>query len=336
MKIRLLFFQLIIPAILVNISCNAPRNNPLDPLNSNYNYGTIEGVIQTIGTHSGGIPGVRVIWENANLIDVTDANGRFRLNSIPIKDGNIIFSKTGYKPDTLNVVWGSTKRYFVQVFFNRIPVLDSLFIYTVITNEILTTQTKSELFVKAWITDLDDDVDTVFVSNELLNLKKPLTYSAPDGVYQTSINEDELNVDDIEETIGQDFQIIAKDKFLNEFVIGNDRVTRVIKGQVSGRHPSTDSSIIVTAQPVIFKWNEFDTGYNFTYLIEVYENIFPNSQLIHTKTDIPADSTSYTLTQDLALGNYSWVIWVIDQFQNRSRSIPVNFRITSSTALNKW
>jgi len=316
-----------ISVIIVGISCNAPRTNPLDPLNPDYNYGTIEGIIQTIGIPSLGIPDVRVIWENANLIAVTDVNGRFRLSNIPIKDGNIVFSKTGYKTDTLNIIWGSTKRYFAQVFFNGIPVLDTVSIYSIITNEIVLSTTKSELFVKAWITDLDDDVDSIFVSNETLNLKKPLTYSASDGAYQASITEDELNVDDIEETIGQDFQIITKDKFLNEFIIGDDRVTRVIKDQVTGRHPSTDSSISITTQPVIFEWNEFDAGYNFTYLIEVYKNTFPNSQLIHTKTDVPADTTSYTLTQDLTLGNYFWVIWIIDQFQNRSRSIPVNFRI---------
>ncbi|MDO8548769.1 MAG: carboxypeptidase-like regulatory domain-containing protein [Ignavibacteria bacterium] len=323
MKRRLQFFLLIISVVLVGISCNAPRTNPLDPLNPDYNYGTIEGTVLTIGIPSFEISDVKVLWENANLITETDANGRFRLNNIPIKDGDIIFSKDGYKPETLSVAWGSSKRYISLTFLNRIPTLDTVSIYTIIKYDFFPLQ--SELFVKAWITDLDRDVDSVFVVNETLNLRKPLTYLAAEGNYQTTIMESELNVNDIEQTIGLDFSIIAKDRSVppNEFIIGSDRITRVIKDEITELHPSTDST--VTSQPVIFNWNEFEAGYDFSYLIEVFS--LSSFQLVYTQTNISSDSISYSLPQNLTNGSYYWVIWIVDQFQNRSRSKPAHFRI---------
>ncbi len=327
MKIFIQFFTLIIFVVLGGISCNAPRTNPLDPLNPDYNYGTIEGVVQTIGFPFTGISNVKVTWENANLIAVTDANGKFRLSNIPIKDGNIVFSKSGYKGDTLNIVWGYSKRYFAQVFFNNIPVLDSVSIYTVVENQFVPPPI-STLFVNAWITDHDGDVDSVFVYNEALNLRKPLLFIPEDGAYQTTVTENELNGNNIEGTIGLDLSIVTKDKFQNEFIIGSDRVTRIIKDEVSGLKPSTDSTIADTSQPVIFKWSKFNAGYSFKYMIEVYSyTTFSNPVLIHTKLNISSDSTSYTLPQTLSDGNYYWVIWIIDQFQNRSRSKQTGFRI---------
>ncbi|OGU77077.1 MAG: hypothetical protein A2V93_02440 [Ignavibacteria bacterium RBG_16_34_14] len=325
MRIRLHFFLLIISVILIGINCNAPRTNPLDPLNPDYNYGTIEGTVQTIGNPSIAIANVQILWENANLITETNAFGRFRLINIPMEDGKIIFSKTGFKSDTLAVVWGNSKRFISLTFLNRIPTLDTVSIYTSITNE-YSQDPESELFVKAWITDLDRDVDSVFIINETLNLKKPL-FNPFEGYYLDTLTESDLNVNDIEQTIGLDFSIMAKDGSDNEFVIGSDRVTRVIKDEVTGLQPSTDSSIIDTTQPVIFEWNRFEAGYDFNYMIEVYSYNVSSSQLVHSKSNFSSDSTSYTLPQILSDNNYFWVIWIIDEFQNRSRSKPATFRI---------
>jgi hypothetical protein len=334
MKSKFLSLTFFISFLLISIQCNAPRNNPLDPLNPDYNYGTIEGVVQSVGFPLTGIPAVKVLWENSNIVTETDINGRFTLTSIPIKDGKIIFSKEGYKPDTLMVSWGSSKRYFAQVYFNRMPVLDTVSIYTVVVNQVI-LQPVFTLSVKAGINDADRNIDSVFVLNSILRLRKPLTFFPGEATYQTTITQSELNGKNIEETIGLDFSILTKDRFQNEFNIGSDRVTRIIKSEVTGLHPSTDSSIVESNQPVIFNWNEFDAGYEFSYLIEVYSYTFSNSQIVHIKSGISSDSTQYTLQQNLGIGNYYWVIWVIDKFQNRSRSKQTTFRIQPSPGRNQ-
>jgi hypothetical protein len=309
--------------IYLNISCNAPRVNPFDPLNSDYNYGVIEGTVQSINFPRVGIAGVNVLWLQENIITKTDSNGRYQLNNIPIEDGTLIFYKDDYKTDTLLVNWGTSKRIFTQVFFNGIPELDSVTIYTIVRNQ-SSQEPESELFVKAWITDLDKDLETVFVSNSALNLRKPLEHPG-DKIYETTLVQGELNIGDIEQTIGLDFNILIRDADNNEFVIGSERITRVIKDEVTGLHP-TDST--VRFQPMVFKWDEFEAGYNFNYMIELYSlPSLSNPQLVHTKTNIPSDSSSYTFSQDFPVGDYYWVIWVIDQFQNRSRSKEATFQI---------
>lgn len=316
LEITIIFF--------LNISCNAPRVNPFDPLNSDYNYGVIEGTVQNVNFPRVGIIDVNVLWLQENIITKTDTNGRYQLNNIPIEDGTLIFYKDGYRTDTLLVSWGTSKRIFTQVFFNGIPELDTVSIYTIVRNQ-SSQETESELFVKAWITDLDKDLETVFVSNSALNLKKTLELES-DKTYETTLDQGELNISNIEQIIGLDFNILTKDTDNNEFVIGRERITRVIKDEVTGLHPSTDST--VSFQPIVFKWNEFEAGYNFNYMIELYSSPpFSNPQLVHTKTNIPSDSSSYTLSQDFPNGDYYWVIWVIDQFQNRSRSKEATFQI---------
>lgn len=316
--------------IFIYSGCKAPRNNPLDPLNPDYNFGTIEGVVQSIGIPSVGISDVKVIWQNANLIAETDITGRYRLTNIPINNGNLVFSKDGYKSDTLQVIWGSSKRFFTQVFFNRIPTLDSILFYSSFVNQSGLPPVAS-LSVRAWVTDLDDDVDTVFVFNEALTIKKPLIFISEEGNYRTSILNSELSVNNIEETVGLPFLILAKDKFENEFTLGEDRITRVIKDEVTGLYPTGDSTIKISSQPVILNWNEFVSGYSFTYLVEVYKRDLLNTELMHSLSGIPSDSVSYTLPINLGLGNYYWVIWIVDNYRNRSRTKPVLFKIEADS-----
>lgn len=321
--LRFIFAFGIIVIVYLNVSCNAPRVNPFDPLNSDYNYGVIEGIVQTQSFPRTGIKDVNVVWEEENTITKTDTNGRFRMDNIKIENGLLTFYKDGYKSDTLFVTWGISKRIYTQVFFNGIPELDSVAIYTLVRNR-FSQDPVSELFVKAWITDVEGDLDTVFVYNSALNLREPLEQE--ENTYGTVLSEAELNVDDIEQTIGLDFNILIRDKDNNEFIIGSERITRVIKDEVTGQLPSNDSLII--SQPFSFQWNRFRAGYDFTHMIEVYRyDIFSNPELVHKKENISSDSTSYYMTQVLPGGNYYWVIWIIDQFQNRSRSKEATFQI---------
>jgi hypothetical protein len=297
--------------VIINLSCNAPRNNPFDPLNSNYEYGIIEGTVQTNSVPRSGIQDVNVLWEPENIITKTDADGKYRFSNIHTEDGNLIFYKEGFQSDTLIISWGTSKREFTQLYLNRIPVLDSSLIYSTVINQ----SQRYEIFVKAWITDIDGYVDSVFVYNSSLNLKQSL-----DNNYETTLTQDELNVTDIEQAVGLDLSIITKDKNGDEFTIGSGRITRVIKDEVSGLMPSNNTSI--TQQPINFQWDKFNGGYNFTYTLEIY-----SPDLVYKKENIPSDSTSYLMPQNLSQGTYYWVLWIIDKYQNRSRSKQAYFLI---------
>ncbi len=296
---------------IINLSCNAPRQNPFDPLNPDYEYGIIEGTVQTSSVPRTGVEDVNVLWQPENIITKTDASGKYRFSNIHTEDGELIFYKEGFKSDTLIINWGTAKREFTQLYLNRIPVLDSSLFYSSVINQ----YQRYELFIKAWITDLDGYVDSVFVYNSALNLKKPL-----DNNYEATITQDELNATDLEQAVGLNLFIIAKDKNDNEYTIGSRRITRVIKDEITGLAPAND--VTITQQPINFQWNKYDSGYSFTYTLEIY-----TTELVYKKENIPSDSTSHYMTQNLPQGTYYWAIWIIDQFQNRSRSKQVTIHI---------
>jgi hypothetical protein len=304
--------------IFINVSCQAPRNNPLDPLNPDFNFGSIEGTVQTINLPYNAIPDVLIAWEESSLITKTDVEGKFRLDNIPIADGILIFSKPGYKTDTLQITWRTAKRFYSRVFLNEIPVLDNFSLYSVVVNQ------QAELFVQASITDDDKDVESVFISSPGLSLIKELSYNLTARVYETRLTLSDLNIPDIEQTIGQDFYILARDMFQNEFTLGSSNIKRVIKNGVTGLIPANNDTI--SSQPFLLRWNSFTAGYTFTYMVEIFTNDALN-QMVYRQEGISSDSTSCMVEQTLPAADYYWVIWVIDQFNNRCRSISAGFRI---------
>ncbi len=306
------------------ISCNAPRNNPLDPENPNYPFASISGKVLTFSLPYTGIPGVSVYWSNANLIVKTDTTGNFVINNILPVNGQLIFTKTGYRADTLNVVWKNSKSLIYNVNLNKIPQLDSISIYTVVINQFTPPGQSYQLVINCKITDKDNDIDSVYVENSQLNLKKALDFNVTNKDYETTLNNQDLNVTDIEQTIGLNFNIIVKDIFNRIYNIGSDKVSRVIKNGPVIQFPANDTT--VSSQPVL-SWQRYPTGFPFRYMVEIYTNDIANSQLVLKQDNISSNAITYKLTQSLNAGNYYWVIWVIDQFQNRCRSLPATFRV---------
>ncbi len=320
------FTELFIIILLLFLvpACNAPRNNPLDPLNPNYSFVTLEGVAQTYSLPYTGISNVVVTWIPGNILVTTDNNGNFKIDNILPVNGKLIFQKDGYRADTIDVIWGSSKTLFYQVNLNVIPHLDSISIYTVVINQFTPPGQSFQLVINAQISDKDNDIDSVYVENAQLNLIKPLGFDIVNKVYETVLTTQDLNVNDIEQTIGFNFNIVVKDIFNRTYLVGSSQVSRVIKNGVSIEYPANDTT--VTPTPV-FVWQRYKSGFPFKYMIEVYTNDFANSQLVFRGDNISSDSVAYHLSNPLTTKSYYWVIWVIDQFQNRCRSLPATFKV---------
>ena len=322
-------------------SCEAARNNPLDPLNPDNKLGTIEGTVQTFSIPFSGIRDVSVYWEVDGILVKTNAGGRFKLENVTIQDGILIFSKEGYSTDTINVSWGTSKLFSTQHIMNKTPVLDSISIYTVVINQFSVSEPqKYELVIRAEISD--EDIDTVFVENDELNLRRALSYNVADRAYQTRMTIKDLNLTDLEQAIGLDFNVIVQENVIvrenisiKETTIGSGKVTRVIKIDMKdGLSPDEDETVI--SQPVILRWFRQQPGYNFHYMIELYTYGIGFEELFFREEHISQDSISFQIPQTLPEGRYYWVIWIIDQFLNRVQSSPANFQIDSTfTSLYK-
>jgi hypothetical protein len=306
---------------LIAISCEAPRDNPLDP--DSDAFWVIEGSVQTFSLPYTPLPGVSVYWAPSRAMVKTDNQGKFRIgNAYPASDF-LIFQKEGYRTDSLLVNWGDLNRINIQVNLNKLPVLDSSSIYTSVVN--LSDENRSfELTIKLKITDDDKDIDSVFVLNDKLSIRRSLSYDIISKFYQATLTSDEVSMNDVEDVIGEDFIFFVSDIFGDVHNVGRGYVSRIIRSGATADTPDNNSS--VDSLPTLL-WKKFEPGYSLSYNIEVYKSDPLNPQLVHRSTGIQMDSTSLRLRSPLQPSSYFWVIWTIDSFRNSSRSKPATFQV---------
>lgn len=98
-------YQFLLFLIIFINSCNAPRTNPLDPNNPNYNLSVIEGKVKRISFPNNHIAGVNISWENEEITVVTNSSGYFALENIKRDNGWLVFQSPNYFIDSVYVNW---------------------------------------------------------------------------------------------------------------------------------------------------------------------------------------------------------------------------------------
>ncbi|HSD62401.1 MAG TPA: hypothetical protein VLB50_01350 [Ignavibacteriaceae bacterium] len=296
----------------------------MDPNSSDNLLGIISGTVQTYSLPYTAIANVEVLWKPGNIISYTNASGNFTIANIKTVDGFLLFRKEGFHTDSIKVNWKGTKKINEQINLNAYPVLDSLSIYTVVINVNDTTSQMYDLVISTKIQDVDNDIDSVFVVNDPSELNKVMDFNAAAKTYQTILTLQELHLNDLEETIGLQFNFRIKNILGETYNLNGGSVTRVIKNRMTGLQP--DSNLIINNFPFNLRWDEFFAGYHFHYMVEVYTNDISNPQLVIRQNNISSQETSFTV-DSLGTDSYWWVIWTIDDFNNMSRSAPATFVI---------
>ena len=309
---------------LLAFSCNAPRHNPLDPQNSNYSYAALEGNLQTVSLPRLPISEATVLWRPENRMTQTDAAGYFLLDPIAPINGWVYFEKSGYQQDSFYVAWNQSRHASVARFLNASPQLQELSLTSVVINNHLsggTVQTQ-QLELKAWITDQDNDIDSVFAVCPALSIQSLLN-DIVDKRYVKTIRLGELKINDLEEAVGREFEIQVKDNSSTVHPVGRGSLKRVIKEEILFDSPANHQG--VTATPTL-RWSRFAPGFSFTLIVEIYPEEI-NPQVVYRSTGLGATQVSHTVEQALPPGDYFWVIWCVDEFGNLSRSKPASFTV---------
>ncbi len=261
--------------------------------------------------------GAAMFWKNSNRLAQTDAQGHFRFENLMPENDWLHIEKSGYKKDSVFVLWDGNKQIALDIFLNAMPVLENLQIATEILHQYFSNQ-EARLVAKAQISDQDNDVDSVFVKSEKLGLRKALDYDVDDKNYIATLKLFDLKVNNLEELIGEDFLVVVKDRAADEIVVGKSGIKRVIQDEIEFESPAGDQQVSSTPT---FIWKRFRPGFPFTFTLE----IFTFEGLVFQKSGLLAESISYTMETPLAPGEYLWVVWCVDEFQNRSRSKPASF-----------
>lgn len=317
-------FSIIVLCILIFNSCDALRENPLDPNSSDNLLGTIKGTVQTYSLPYTPVANVEVLWKPGNAISYTDTSGNFTIANVKTVDGYLTFRKEGFHIDSILVNWKGTRKIDEQVNLNSYPLLDSLSIYSVVINVNDSSSQMYELVISTKIKDVDNDIDSVFVVNDQVGLNKAMDFNAAAKTYQSILTLSELSLNDLEETIGLQFNFRIKNILGENYILDGGSVTRVIKDRIFGLLPDNDQ--IISTFPFNLRWNRFTAGYQFHYMVEVYTNDIADPQLVLRQNNIAAEDSS-VVVDSLAADGYWWVVWTIDNFNNMSRSAPATFVI---------
>jgi len=313
----------IIFAVLVlisQLSCDAPRLNPLDPSSPDYKLTSIEGTIKTTALPQQPIAGVKVFWKDKNLTVQTDQNGYYKLDELVMNDGILIFEKDGYSKDSVRIVWAGQKNKREDVSLNAIPQINKFNLFTIVQNRYADVQ-DSRLNGQVSISDPDNTIDTVYLKCDELAFSKKLSFSPVLNMFEGSFTPADLNVTSLDIVIGKKFELVTIDNTHKAFLTGSTNVMRIIKQEVIIREPL--NKISVNTKPVL-KWYRFLPGFNFKYKVEIYtDELVP--QPIWDKENISKEDVETTPDFDLSPGEYYWVVWAVDDFQNRCRSKPASF-----------
>ncbi len=302
---------------------NKQKNIRLEKKTLDYAMGQINGTVKAALPSGKSLSGVKVYWKNQNVQIVTDSQGNFSFSNISYNNGWMFFDFDGYSMDSLFVDLNGYVEKIKQlniIYLNSIPKLNDLKIFTSVLNRYPDVQNDS-LFIKAGISDAENDVDSVFVQCAELNINKKLPLNSTSGYYENKFSPGDLNLSFLDEGIGKDFKIIVKDKSKKNFNVGFSAIKRVIRKEIVFRSPA---NLDVVEKPTKFIWNRFLPGFNFKYMFEIYKNTLP-AVLVKQWVDISKDVVEFTPTIELSPGEYFWVIWCVDDFQNRVRSLPASF-----------
>ena len=311
-------------ALLSAISCDAPKLNPLDPDNPDSKLGQFYGLVKTQAIPQQSISGVKVSWKNDNRIIETDVNGYYKLENLPMIDGTLYLEKEGYTKDSIRINWQNRKIIDLgTTALNAIPKLNNLLIYTSVENRYPDNQ-RYTLFVQASISDVENDVDSVSVQCTSLNFNQQLIYNSQSHSYELSYPYGSKNsIPSIDDAIGKNFDIIVKDRLGTTFSVGTSTIKRIIKQEILFDSPA--NGVTVSSKPVC-RWNRFLPGFNFKYIVQIYtDETIP--QLKWEKQNISKDDIEAITEINLPAGDYYWVIWCVDDFQNRARSKPATFNV---------
>ncbi|MGP8322353.1 MAG: hypothetical protein ACT6FE_08580, partial [Methanosarcinaceae archaeon] len=272
------------------------------------------------------ISGVEMGLKNQSLMLHSGADGKFKFENISQQNGWLHYSKNEFHPDSLYIDWTEDKGSFFEIYLNAIPSLDSIIFYSSLINYDWGIQIL-ELYVQAQITDVDNDIDSVFFNSVFLNFNTQLTFDTIDKLFEKKhISMAQLGISSAEELIGHTFNIIVKDHFKRSINIYRTQIQRIIRDEVELKSPISYDT--VSTMPTL-RWEPVTPGYPFTYSVEIRRGD-TDFQLVWSKDNLP--STSLSVEVDVALPTspisiYKWAVWIIDSFGNRARSKFKTFQV---------
>lgn len=306
--------------------CEAPHENPLDPENPDYGYFKISGVITELQANNSPVQKAEIVWQAESIIKETDSNGKFEILCNKNINGWLLISKEGFTSDSVYIDWKNDKVITVQKRLDAIPVLNSLSFYSIVKNKY--SKAENLLTFEISVTDSDDDIDSIKIKCSDLGINVSLQKQTSKN-FSGTFSDADLGLVNFDDVIGKSFEVLAKSGDGTEYYLGKSFIARIIKNQIEVISPINSDTVTNT---ISLKWKRLTPGFNFRYLVEVYTNE-TEPKLLWSKDSISSEEISIDVDTEITPtadnDQFFWVIWCIDEFNNRSRSKPAGFIVKS-------
>ena len=320
-NIRQLFLIILCGGLL--LSCEAERDNPRDPKSPYY---TGEGSLRgSVKTRTGvPLPGITLVVEpetTACLFTTSNEDGSYNFSSVPAGKCMVIASKEGYETDTcpgsIEVEGADTVDFFLDA-------LPRFLLCQVTTHHVLQ---KYYAIFEADAVDGDGAIDIDFVSSWVTGFQDPfdLYFDADKKKYTKQVDAESLPGKSLESLLGKDCFFEVTDKAGARVKSQPTSPARIIYEEPDLVKPVNFEK--VGTNPVLI-WHKPTFTYPYTYTVEVFR--LQSGQPLERmwfRECIPKIDTAVTVTQELKADNYSWMVWVVDEFGNSTRSVLAGFQV---------
>jgi len=284
---------------------------------------TLRGHVKTMRVPPQPIANVKVTWLPQQHYVYTDDQGFYSFENLAAENGQLVFEHADFRTETENIEWGADAVVTRDIFLNSNPTLDSLTLYSVVEHN-YGPRLEEQLYVFAYIADEEGDIHSVSIECSSLDISAELSYNVQHKRFERAFTVNDLNINSMRQLVGYDFELNVLDDYDAVFHLGSDRVERVILDEIEIDSPKNSAEI---SNPVTLQWLYFNPGFPFTYDIEIYTDDDFTQELVWQKKGIPPDSLSASVEVTLESKEYVWMIWCVDEFNNRSRSKPGSFSV---------
>ncbi len=328
MKMRFLVLGSILAFLLYGCLSDAPHENPLDPVHGGSAGISVSGVVEHKYSNTR-IEGATVILLPDFIVTRSDAQGVFRFRErIPRGDYTLRCQADGFDPDSVTISLTNQQDFTFSFHLNALPRFESISVAS--RHEALFFPPDNALLdlnVTASDPDGPNHIIRVWCVLESTGRADTLQLIPSEQRYFSRILPGQLGGNSIQELIGQPFTFFVQDL---------DSVVTSSAGHLFARFiektPITIAPAGQVSTPFTFRWMNADSlnaiPYSFHYAIEIYDNVPIALPPVEQIDNIPPEQTTWFYNNTgLPAGEYYWVLYIIDDFGNRSRSLQTPLSI---------
>lgn len=305
---------------ILNCFSDAPRDNPLDPANGI----TLSGRVRRFYS-SNAITNATVRLNPGNRISVTNGAGNYQFPDIPPGTYNLTVFADGYASDSseINIETNSELNFALD----SLPYFRNISLTTSHTTRFFPPDDIFSIQIETVGEDGDGvgDIDQVWFQIDQISFSDTLQQTAPgSNIYRGQVLAPDLPILNLQELIGKPFYFYIKDHpgFAN--ASNSQYITRIID-----RTPQIIAPFglaIISSDTINFKWQaNVDIHFPFTQKIEIYS--IDLGLKVDEVSNISSDASDYLYTSPFSNGKYYWVLYIVDEFGNRSGSKEGSFQV---------